>query len=623
MSPSPMFWIDTLVSLAVGLIGLALLLLVLGVGLRQRLNQSFGIFAVCAAVVGLGSTVANISFWLDSLTLADSGGFGAPLLWLEVSATGFFFMGPALLAFATAFVETSALRGADQETERIKRRVYKAATVIGFIVSIGMLPAIFGGDVIAWSEQSRSQALRWELTSLGHAASPAPFLLQLLALILFWRNRKRLGGSALALSTAIWLIGSISVLLDNIPFPLLSLTFGISILVTGHAVTNHQIFDPLRISTERLEATVAERTRELKQARDRLKRVNDRQLRVAQISREIAQISDPAAMLGRLVELIHNSLGYHHVYVYLVDRSEQQLVIRAAAGTTTRIVMQNGHQLRIGGHSVAGQVAVGHRPRIAEANGRDAAYFADTALPGARAEMTLPLLVGGQLLGVLDLQSIQYGEFSDQDLAIMRSLADQVAVALDNARLLQETETTLAEWEKRQREFMGQDWRLAVDELESAPAYIYSQNNGIAATSLSAARSPEIARAAAEAQALVQHNDRDQATLALPITLRGQVIGALQIRHRPGRRWLTKDVETVKAVAHRLGPTLETARLTHEAQQRAAREQLIGNATDRMRETLDIETVLRTAADEMYKALRLDQVSISLSPEVAQDTEWS
>jgi GAF domain-containing protein len=615
MFPSFLFWFDTLLSLVIGFTSLTLFFLVLSVGLRRRLNQTFSLFTVSAALVGLASAIANVSLWFNSRVLTDNARLGDPHFLIELAATGFYFAGPTLLAFAITFVETTT---SSAELPKA-HQWYKRLSTLGFLIGLGLLPVVFGHYIISDFFLDPLDMSRWQITGWGYAISASPFLFEALALILFWQNRQHLGGPALAISTAILVGGGAFGALVQIPFPIISFSFAIGILTTGRAVTSRQIFNPLRTLTQQLESKVAERTAEMQQARQKLEHLNEKQHQVAQISREIARSATPADVLTRLVELIHGRLGYHHVYAYQPDETGQYLFLRAAAGTNAPRLLAEGQRLHIGRSSIVGQAAVERQARRAQAQGENIAYFDNTALPGARAEMALPLLVGDRLLGVIDLQSIHLEAFSNEDLVILTTLADQVAVTLDNLRLLQETGSALSELEKVQRQYLRQAWRSTVGKLEDAPAYVYTDSGGVTATNLNAARSPEIAQALSEGQAQINATDEDQtgssSTVALPITLRGQVIGALQLRQKAGQAWEPEDLDTLSQVTERLGLALETARLSQETQRHADRERLIREITDRMQRATDMETLFQIAAEELNKALSASRAYVRLGTE--------
>jgi GAF domain-containing protein len=102
--------------------------------------------------------------------------------------------------------------------------------------------------------------------------------------------------------------------------------------------------------------------------------------------------------------------------------------------------------------------------------------------------------------------------------------------------------------------------------------------------------------------------------LAVPLKVRDQVIGVVNLRRTsPDKVWTEEENVLVQSLADQLGVALESARLYQDTQKRAAREQMIGEATGRIRESLDIETVLRTTASEIRQALDLDTLVIRLA----------
>jgi len=604
MSPSFTFWLNTLTSLGIFLAASASFLLLLGTGLRQRLNQTFVVLAVCTALLGLGSATSSVSYWLNYRVLENGSGFGNPLFWIELAAAGFYFVGPALLACAVAYAESTApVDTTGRNIVSSQTRLSRLAAVIGFLVGLALLPAIFSHGIIDELYMDQADILRLKLSDLGYLAGAGPVLFQLLAILLFWKNRKRPGGSILTAGVAIWMTGSVSVLHVTVPFPVQSLTLAISTILTAYAVSKHRIINPSPTLTEQLEAKVAKLNRELHQARNELQRLNIQQHAIGQISREISQITDPTAILERLPELIHELLGYQHIYVYEPDDTNRYLVIRAAAGTDAKTVLANRHEIPIGRGSLAGQVAVNHRPQVAEAQDEEAVYFTGTALQGARAEMALPLMVGDRLYGLLDIQSIHRGAFSDEDLTIMSSLTDQVAISLENAIRFQDAYPVLVDSERSQGKHWHRASKWTVGAPEHSGAYIYTEAGGVTETSIDTAWAPEMSQAITSGLVLSNDGNNEPASLALPISARGRIIGAMQLRHKSGREWQPEEIDALSDIAERLGLALESARLFEAAQQRTARERIIREITDQMQQATDMETLMRITANQLNLAL--------------------
>jgi GAF domain-containing protein len=604
MSPSAIYWINALVSIAVGLSGVTLFVIVLTTGRRERLAQSYALYACSVALVGLGSALANIAFWLGSHGVLPNQGLGSSLFWFELAAAGLYFVGPLLLVFAVTYVETVSSGGAaNGSLDSLSMRVAFIAAGSGIVLGIALSPLVISGEVISGLEVNANGALQVELTALGYAGLIVPLLLELLALSLFWKSRHCLGGRALTVSTALLLVGYLAVVLFRGSFPIGGLALGSSILVTGYVVLNYQIFNPLRTLTHRLEATVVEKTRELQLARDRMKRLYEQQLRITQINRDVAQAADLGAMLTLLVDLIHNRLGYHHIYVLQPDEANECLVVKAAAGTTAQTVLERGYRLRIGGDSLAARVAVGRRPTIAGSPADDSVFLGTPALPGARAELAVPLVVGSRTLAVLDVQSTRYEAFSDEDLMLLTKLADLVAVTLDNRGLRERAEKAQTELEAIRQQNVREAWQSAIGGPENAPVYAYTENGGLAPTSLKTAWTPEIAKAMLLGQTFTLNDNGNASTLVLPINLRGQSIGALELQHKQGRRWQPEEIEAVGTVVERLALALETVRLSQASVRRAARERVIRDISDAMQRATDLETLMRVTAQELNRAI--------------------
>jgi GAF domain-containing protein len=195
----------------------------------------------------------------------------------------------------------------------------------------------------------------------------------------------------------------------------------------------------------------------------------------------------------------------------------------------------------------------------------------------------------------------------------MASLADQVAITLDNSRLLRETQAELIELENAQHLHLRQAWKATTAGPQHASAYVYTDSGNVTTTSLEAARSPEIAQAAVGRQAVISNGD--QSTLALPITLRGQVIGAIDLCLKSGRSWQPEQIEALYEISERLGMALEAARLSNETQQRVSRERFIRQITDQMQRAPDMASLMHITAEELKRALNSSRVYLWLDTE--------
>jgi len=352
-----------------------------------------------------------------------------------------------------------------------------------------------------------------------------------------------------------------------------------------------------------LQKRVAERTADLAQRTAQLEAA-------ARVAREATAIRDVSQLLDTTAHLISERFGFYHAGIFLLDKARRFAVLHAASSEGGMRMLARDHQLPVGEQGIVGFVAASGEPRIALDVGKDAVFFDNPDLPLTRSEMALPLRVRHEVIGVLDVQSTEAEAFSEQDVAVLQALADQLAVTISNARLFQQTQRGL----ELQRHAHGQLDQGLWREILRAQRSLHKRYdpNGILPP-LGDWR--EDARLAAEKGEPVLGTREASATLCVPIKVRGQVIGVLDAHKADGDGdWTREEVELLKTLIDQLAAALDSARLYQDAQGRASREQLVAELSGRIRETLDLETVLQTAAREVRQALGLPEVVVRLAP---------
>jgi signal transduction histidine kinase/CheY-like chemotaxis protein/nitrate/nitrite-specific signal transduction histidine kinase len=163
------------------------------------------------------------------------------------------------------------------------------------------------------------------------------------------------------------------------------------------------------------------------------------------VSQAATSILDIEALLPQVVELIRDNFGFYHAQVFLVDEDTGQAVLRASTGDVGKELMARGHMLEVGSQSVIGRVTEEGVPVIARNTDADVVHRRNELLPDTRAEMAIPLRHGARVIGALDVQSTRVYAFADEDIVILQTLADQLAVALENAQLFQDVQERVAE----------------------------------------------------------------------------------------------------------------------------------------------------------------------------------
>ncbi|MFN2164703.1 MAG: GAF domain-containing protein, partial [Anaerolineae bacterium] len=368
--------------------------------------------------------------------------------------------------------------------------------------------------------------------------------------------------------------------------------------------TFNQLIAQLREMIGSLEQRVADRTRDLEHRAVQLATAAD-------VGRAAASILDLEALTQRVVDLVRDRFDLYYTGLFLLDPQGRYAVLEAGTGTAGQTMKNQGHKLEVGGVSMVGTACARHQARIALDVGDEPVRFDNPLLPETRSEMALPLVAGGAVLGAMDVQSTEPAAFSEEDIAVLQLVADQVAVAIQNAKLFAEAQTSL-EAERRAYGQIGREaWAQLIQGAGASLGYT-SDEQGLSPTLQLSEPHTQVAIRTGQ---VVTGSD-GAGNLAMPIQVRDQVIGVIDAQKPEGASaWTPEEITLLQTLIDQLGIALEGARLYEDTQYRAVQERMIAQVAARMRETLDVRTVLETAADELYQTLGLDKVVIHLSAE--------
>ena len=338
----------------------------------------------------------------------------------------------------------------------------------------------------------------------------------------------------------------------------------------------------------------------------------------AEVSRAGSSILNLDELLPQTVELIRDHFDLYYVGLFLVDEAEHNVVLKAGTGEAGRKMLAAGHKFEVDGTSMVSWCVANRQARIALDVGEEAVRFANPLLPKTRSEMALPLISRGRVLGVMTIQSEQPAAFTQEDITVLQAMADQLANAIENARLFEQTQAALREVETTNRRYVQQAW---AQYAQTAHKLSYETGRpGIAP--LADAVLPEVQQTLERQNTtlLIGHEAESQghSALVVPVTLRGAVIGALGIHDDATRQWTEAEIDLVEAVTERMALAAENLRLLDETQRRAARERLIGEATARIRGSATMEGILNAAVREISQATGANFAAIDLElPEVS------
>ncbi len=602
-----LFWIEIGAYTLAAVSALALAMMVLGTGPKRTLNHLFAVFVTLEAVWAVSAVLLRLMLWLE---------MGSPTFWLELAAIALNGMGIILPVFAVRYVGRPT-RLADQ------------LVALGFLVLVALAIPTFSGQFLTNPQIEPNGVGTYDVLGWGFIAPLLPIPYFAWSFVLFWRNRREARATYLALSVLILLTGFLigGMLRPFFPAPILSVTVTLSVVVLGYGVVSRQLLNPLRELTENLEQKVEDRTQELAEIARRLEEVNvaleerGAQLQTAaQIAREAVAIHDMEQLLDEAVRLISDRFGFYHAGIFLLDETNDFAVLRATSSEGGQRMLARKHKLRVGEEGIVGYVTGQGEPRIALDVGADAVFFNNPDLPQTRSEMALPLEARGEIIGALDVQSMEPGAFADEDVEVLQTLADQVAVAISNARLFQQAQEALEAERQAYGEFSRQAWQRLLTANRKLGARYDPQ--GLMADQREWRE--DMQQAVDEGKPVLgssQDESSEDASssdaLVVPIQVRGHVIGVLDARRsgdgEPGSdTWTPEEIDLLQSLSQRLGVALESARLYQDTQRRAAREQSVGEVAAKMRESLDMATVLKTGVEGIREAMGLPAVTVRM-----------
>ena len=426
---------------------------------------------------------------------------------------------------------------------------------------------------------------------------------------------------------------------------------------------SRRLTEELNRAKEQLEEQVEERTRALQEANYALQRRAIQLEASVEVAQAITSIFDIDRLLRRTVDLIRDRFGFYHAGIFLLDDSGQWAVLREATGEAGAKMKAMGHRLAVGETSMVGWTALHRQPRIALYAEEDEVRFANPLLPHTRSEMTLPMMVGDRLLGVLNVQSVEEAAFDEDDVRTLQAMANQIAIALDNARKVSDEAMLLEAASPIYR--VSRRLAQAASVQEVADAIIASvQETGAdgcvvvefeySSTGEPVAllyrgvwrrdRQPQFATGTripvwespfsfglvdtlwtvpdVEREERLPERAREtlvrtgvRAIANIPLRTRERVIGQVVVlRDEPGP-FSAVAMRLYEALSDQAAVALERARLWETTQQRVNREQLVSGITEHMQRATNMENLMRVTAEELNRALGGTHVYIKLRTE--------
>ncbi|HMR65612.1 MAG TPA: GAF domain-containing protein [Anaerolineae bacterium] len=318
-----------------------------------------------------------------------------------------------------------------------------------------------------------------------------------------------------------------------------------------------------------------------------------------EVGQRAAAVRELDDLLPMITDFIKERFELYYAHIYFVDDLGHNLVIQYGTGYVGQALMARRHMLPIGPGSIVGQVAATKQSIVVPDTERSEIHKPNDLLPKTRSEVAVPLVVEGQVIGVLDMQSDQANTFTVDNLAVFEAMGTQLALSINSARQWASAQEAQQKLQETLQQLTGKAWTESLRGRREKPAFTYDLNT------------------VKPLSAKISTGD----AVSVPVKIQNQAIGQLAVSSPPNRQLSTDEQALLAAVAQQLGQKAENIRLFEQTQQRAAREQLARQITDKMREAPDMEAIIQTGIAELAKVLNVPRAYVKLTSGLTEELE--
>jgi GAF domain-containing protein len=367
---------------------------------------------------------------------------------------------------------------------------------------------------------------------------------------------------------------------------------------------------------------------------------------VAEISRETSTTLDRGELLKYALQLIQDRFNFYHASVFIMDPTGEFAVVQESTGDAGKQMKAEAHKLKVGSQSIIGYVTENHEPLVVNDVTQDPTHRFNPLLPDTRAELGIPIMVGKKLLGALDVQSTIPFAFSPDEIEILQILADQLAIAMTNADLFTETQEHLAQHRlihhvttvaasstniedalsgavQGLRVTLGDRVSILLKDPKSNELVVQAASGydddvmgmrievGQGITGWAAEHSEAIIINDVRSDSrYIAGSEAVQSEMAVPLVYRGELLGILNIESDLPNAFDENDQDILGTLAGSLAAIIVNTRLSE-------RQRQLFDITSKIRQSVNMETILETTANELTRALQTRRTRIQVGGNLA------
>ena len=377
----------------------------------------------------------------------------------------------------------------------------------------------------------------------------------------------------------------------------------------------------------------------------------------SEVSRRLSTILNQKELVIKVVEQVKNAFGYYHAHIYLYNDNEDELIMVGGTGDAGEAMLAEGHKISKG-RGLVGRAAENNEPVLVTDTSQDPGWLPNPLLPETKSEVAIPISVGDQVLGVLDVQHDKTNGLGQEDVDALQSIANQVAVAIQNINRYENTQKMAADLEVVANvgiatstiTDVGHLLQEVVDlskrsfDLYHAHIYLLNESGDVLELASGAgevgrmmvaegrqiplnSEQSLVARAARTQEGVVVNDvqadpdflpnpllPKTRAEMAVPMLVGGKVVGVLDVQSEQVNRFTDTDVNIQTTLATQIAVALQNARSLTNAQKQAERETKLNLIAQKIQSTTTVEEAMQIAARELGHALGKRQTLVALEP---------